>query len=143
MHACDAVDEARDLAGWEPPPELDAAIVTEVDGLPLMLNPSSTTGYKHVTRRLNMTYRVAPPDSFPANTRTFLKGATYATALRRGGVGHRQEGHEGARASGGRQEGHEGAEGRSEEQTQVSAQPEEANDTHQQGRDGAAARLCY
>ena len=81
MHACDAVDEARDLAGWEPPPELDAAIVTEVDGLPLMLNPSSTTGYKHVTRRLNMTYRVAPPDSFPANTRRFLKGATYATAL--------------------------------------------------------------
>lgn len=77
-----AVDEARSLVGWRPPPELDAAFVTEVDGLPLMLSSSSASGYKHVILRAGHgTYKVAPPDSFPARARRDLKVGTYATAL--------------------------------------------------------------
>ena len=77
-----AVDEVRSLAGWEPPPELDAAFVTEVDGLPLMLSSSSASGYKYVILRAgDGTYKVAPPDSFPWRVRRDLKVPTYATAL--------------------------------------------------------------
>ena len=76
-----SVEAVRSLAGHVPPPEPPAGFVTEVDGLPLMLNQSSPSGYSYVSEKVGG-FVVKPPTSFPAPVRRGLLAAgAYATAL--------------------------------------------------------------
>lgn len=78
----DAVDWVRELAGYVPEPELPAGFVTETDnGLPLELNPKSSTGYKYVHARQDH-FVVIPSTTAKYKIRKYF-GPTrqYATAL--------------------------------------------------------------
>ena len=76
-----AVNDARALAGYEPPPEFPEDFVTETsDGLPLAINTRSG-GYLGVYD-LGGSFTVRLPQSFSSYVRKYFKTRrTYATAL--------------------------------------------------------------